>query len=551
MNKLFLVISCALMSVLVNAQEVVSFEQLRAMVDAVEPVEIDRHINLTWAEPGTQGRYLKITEDLWIEGFVITQPGHRNIDLGYQQHFTHASTSPSTRACYIESVDGKYGLRLNFVASGIFGKLKRYHLAKVNLKGTTLCREANYYSVWGLRKESIGNVSERLPEDLPVKMRTIDELTDEDLFTYVTIKDCEFTFKDGSYINVYEKYTCVPGAGVKGATPNATMDGWASVMNDSKGNQLYFMMATATEWRRSGQGVPQGKGEISGILVDTYMPRYGKIHAYGIRAQTEAEIKMAWDGESSYKTIAEWNWNDGEDIFNTNIGKIRCSELTGQDILADIGEGKLYTDVPHVRLRRANDFNNPTVYSPKAYNADNSLRGDWGIVKRGSLHIETQGKNWWNWEYDCGNSVILDISTKGLSGDNMYVAFTFSCASHVAEYSMWYPSFWCVEYSVDGQSYEKVNIPDITLRSVPWWYMYKNLKDDQYATSNEAGLGMTEHLVNLPKQLLGQERVFIRISPSRKVVSGLADFQQEKGVLTKSLKGTAVVCFGSIKVAYN
>jgi hypothetical protein len=62
---------------------------------------------------------------------------------------------------------------------------------------------------------------------------------------------------------------------------------------------------------------------------------------------------------------------------------------------------------------------------------------------------------------------------------------------------------------------------------------------------------MTEHLVNLPARLLGQERVFIRISPSRKVVSGLADFQQEKGVLTKSLKGTAVVCFGTIKIAYN
>ena len=533
------------------AQNSLTFEQLRAMADAAEPVEIERHINKTFARPGTLGRYVEVTEDLFLEGFVLTQPGARNIDLSYQSHFYHATTSPSTHGIYMESEDGKYGVRLYFRDSGTFGRMKRYHWAKVNLKGTILCREGNTYMIHDITPEGIVSVQQRLEEDLPRKVRSIAELTDEDLFTYVTIKDCEFVFKDGAYINVYEKYTCGPGPNVKGVNPNAVMDGWASPMCDKDGNQIYFMMATATEWRRSGKGVPQGNGEISGILVDTYMLRYGETHTYGLRVQTEEEIGIPWDGPSAYNLIAEWNWNDGQKIFQTNMGPVHVNDIEGRDILADVGEGFLYTDVPNAELGRTNDFNNPLVVSPDTYKTDPSTRGAFGIVERGALRISTQGKNWWNWTYNCGNSLVVNVSTEGLLGERLYLAFTFAGGWQWAENSSWFPTEWCVEYSLDGQSYTKVDIPDIKMRSLSWSYNHHNLGTiDSYGTSYEAGMGMTEHVVFLPKELLGKKHVIIRISPAKRIVASLAEMNQERGLLTPDLQGEATVHFGTIRVAY-
>ena len=43
------------------AQNSLTFEHLRAMADAAEPVEIERHINKTFARPGTLGRYVEVT----------------------------------------------------------------------------------------------------------------------------------------------------------------------------------------------------------------------------------------------------------------------------------------------------------------------------------------------------------------------------------------------------------------------------------------------------------------------------------------------------------
>lgn len=551
MPRLKLIFISLLATASLHARQTVSFEQLRAMADAAEPVEIQKHINQTIARPGTLGRYVEIKEDLFLEGFILTAPGARNIDLSYQSHFYHATTSPSTHGIYMESGDGKYGVRLYFRDSGTFGKMKRHHWAKVNLKGTILCREGNTYIIHDITPDGIVSVQQRLKEDLPRKVRAISELTDDDLFTYVTIKDCEFVFKDGAYVNVYEKYTCAPGPKVKGITPNAVMDGWASPMCDKDGNQIYFMMATATEWRRSGNGVPQGNGEISGILVDTYMPRYGETHTYGLRVQTEEEIGIPWNGDSAYDLIAEWNWNDGENIFKTKVGPVPTSEVGGMDIIADLGQGFLYTDVPNPNLRRSNDFNNPVVAAPNTYKNDPSVRGAFGIVERGSLRIITQGRNWWNWSYDCGNSLVLNVSTEGLSGERMYVAFTFAGGGQYAGSSSWFPTEWCVEYSVDGQSYTKVDIPDIKMRSLPWFYNHHNVGEiDSYGTSYEAGCGMTEHVVFLPKELLGQKHVIIRISPAKRIVASLAETAQERGLLTEHLKGEAIVHFGTIRIAY-
>ena len=116
--------------------------------------------------------------------------------------------------------------------------------------------------------------------------------------------------------------------------------------------------------------------------------------------------------------------------------------------------------------------------------------------------------------------------------------------------SAFYPSFWCVEYSTDGVNYAKVEGKEAVMRTLPWFHYYGCMKDTVYPTSTEAGMGYTEHVFPLPANLLGHEKIWLRISPARKVVSTAAYRFQENGLLTPYLNGTCMVNFGTVKVAY-
>ena len=88
------------------------------------------------------------------------------------------------------------------------------------------------------------------------------------------------------------------------------------------------------------------------------------------------------------------------------------------------------------------------------------------------------------------------------------------------------------------------------MRSLPWYSTYDNLNDTGCPMSSEAGMGYTEHMFRLPVELLGHEKVWLRISPAKKIVSTVAYRNQENGLLTPYMNGECVVNFGTIKVGY-
>lgn len=528
-----------------NARETVSFAQLRDMADAAPSEVVDMHMNRTFAAPGTVRHSMKITEDLFIEGYVLTEPDNPNKDLHYSIHYTTANSASNIRCVYLLGMDGKLGLRVNFTVDKYVTPLKRYHRVCLNLKDALLCKEAESYIVHGLTDKSIIDIKYGDETTMPVPpVKKISELTDDDIFTYVTLTDCEFVFKDGSYINIYEEYGRSGGPTPKGVWPNNAMNTWASVICDDEMSDIYMLLSSRVKWRRSGTGVPQGKGKLSGIVVKTYLPRYGLKDRYSIRPLSQDDVDFEFSGESSFKTIAEWNWGDNLKTFRTTTGV--TEEIVAQGILADIGQGELSTDLPQAKIYRGKDFNNTEIVKLGTPGA----KGDRGAVNFGALKIQTAGKNWWNWKYDCGNSVIVNVSTKDLKGDSMYLAFSFCGGNQQAYNSSFYPTYWCVEYSVDGNNYARVEGKEIVMRSLPWYCTYVNMKDTGYPISSEAGLGYTEHLVRLPSELLGHEKVWIRISPARKVVSTASYRDQDKGLLTPYLNGECVVNFGTVKVAY-
>ena len=130
------------------------------------------------------------------------------------------------------------------------------------------------------------------------------------------------------------------------------------------------------------------------------------------------------------------------------------------------------------------------------------------------------------------------------------VAFSFGAGEISAITSLHFPVYWGVEYSIDGKHFYRIKHNPITLRSVPWWYV-NNVGGATYPTSEEAGLGFTEHMVKLPADAFGCKNVTVRIVPITKNAATLATRNSDKAMLRPSLMTDTYVSFGALAVRYN
>jgi hypothetical protein len=253
---------------------------------------------------------------------------------------------------------------------------------------------------------------------------------------------------------------------------------------------------------------------------------------------------MKWAAtESNYKSIAEWNWNDNKKEFNTKSGAEKLA--ANEAVLADVGKGELRV-MAQGTVTRGKDMNNPHISTK----GDNDPKGEVGMVTYGALRVTTQAHNWWDWENNCGKGIEVSFSTKKAKGERLAFGFTFAAGNISGDTSYGFPVFWNVEYSLDGKNWSAVegSAPK-KLRSLPWWWK-KKVNGLSYE-SIMAGAGFTEHLVYLPKSLLGQKRVYVRIIPVKKNVATLGYDYGENGALRPNSTKQTVVNFGSIVVRYN
>lgn len=488
---------------------------------------------------------LTVEQDLYVEGFIISKVNGRNNEFNEQVHFASIKNLDLTTG-YIESVTGDVGFRIDFASRKVVAEFPRYAKVVISLKGTTLiCEKPCRVTIKGLSDTHIVNSIQCSAEDLPRKSKYIREITDDDVYTYVTLRDCEILFRDGSFLNVYERYV-QPSKVNKDFSANKTMDGWATLVCDKHGSQIYSLTNSLCTWRRDGKGVPQGAGEMCGVLVYSQHPRYGGdvFGGYAIRPVDKNDYAMEWDAsEAIYKPIAEWNWNDNSQYFNTEDGALKT--ISHERVLSDVGEGKL-TVVPEGKVIRAKDTNNPRVYSPK----DGKNNGNYGIVNYGALSVRTESRNWWDWKSDCGKGIVVEFSTKRVSGKSLIFGFSFAAGAITANTSYGYPLLWNVEYSTNGTDWYAVEGSNPKkMRSLPWWYI-NNVNGSNYV-SEIAGVGYTEHMVKLPNTLFKQKKVYVRVVPVAKRIGTLGYDYNENGALRHNSMSESVVNFGSIVVRYN
>ncbi len=491
-------------------------------------------------------KIVEVKDSLLVEGYVISQPRGHNNDLNIQVHYASLKND-DLATLYIESLSGDVGFRVKLAERKSALQFARYSKVVLSLKGTTLRLDnpCGGVTIHGLTEQAIVDIKPCHGGDLPYKAKYIGELTDDDMYTYVALKDCEMLFKDGAYSNVYERYVQLTPINRK-VKPNKSMDGWVTLLCDKNGSSIYSLVNTLCRWRRTGAGVPQGAGEMRGIVSHIVLPRYGGdvLGRYTILPVDVEDYKMAPEVEKSrYIPIAEWNWSDNKRAFATEYGDV--DNVATERILADKGKG--YLSIPTgCEAIRGRDTNNPRVDAGK----EEGTKGFGGFVRYGALSIKAEAHNFWDWKKDCGKGVEVEFSTKGMSGERLLFGFSFAAGEISAQTSYGFPVFWDVEYSTDGKVWSALEgSQPKRLCSLPWHWS-QEVHDIHY-DSVLAGAGYTEHLVVLPKSLFGKSKVFVRIVPVKKNTATLGYDYNENGALRHNSMEKIVVNFGSIVVRYN
>ena len=498
------------------------------LVLSVGTVAAQTPLSLTDVKEMVRGGMTYVQDDLLVEGTVISIHRCGKLETNINDTYTSATTTADTRTAYIQSKDGVLGLALHFEHTAE-ADIPRYASVTVNLKGAsmTLVKSVGL-SASGLTKESIMTVMPGTAADLPVKEKTIAQLTDDDVYTYVRIKDCECVFKDGAYGNIYEKYAATSKLN-KECKPFNTMDGWSSLLCDLNGDRINLLVNCTADWRRSGVGVEQGIFDLEGIIVSADLPRYGteNLSRYQIRPM-EASAFRPDQAEEGWKTLCMWNWND----------------KSSRTFDPATGTATLTCEVPGASFSRCDEANNPKIISAKDHPDAN------GLWKDGALSISANACDWWNWQENRGNGLRMTFSAADLKAQKAYVAFAFCGGKlHEAESSADFPSYWKVEYSLDGSVWKTMEDSTATMHSMIW-KANKPINGLVYPLSAEIGLGFTEHAFTFPEDISGCPTVMVRICPAARNLSTYAYKGSSSRANRPDYSVDCLVNFGSIMIRY-
>ncbi|MBQ7342068.1 MAG: hypothetical protein IJW42_02285, partial [Alistipes sp.] len=523
------------------AQEVKTFEQVRAM--AVEDKTT-------------------VTESVIIEGVVISDCESPNMDINHNVSTAKTDITHNMRTAYIQTPDGALGFRLKFVAPEDNG-LYRYGTVRLDLKGATIVKEYNpeRYTIRNLTSENVLSFKKGDASKVVRKEKHIKDLTDTDVYTFVTLKDLEFVFKDGSYTNIWEPY-CIKSELHNVPKPygvTSRMDSWATLLRDLDNKAIYMHVNTLCQWRRNGKTVPKGMVEMNGIIVSSENRRYGgNMGKFQIRPVDEKDI-VPVKGKSPYKTIVGWFYeaNNSADVnyemmgFKTGQGNKR--EVKGDRLIAEYGKGFMWT-TSNSFFVLTHDYNDVTTHNR-------------GSIWSGAIAFEGPTTSWYIFDSNNRiigtNSVFVEFSTAKISGTAMSVCFDFGAGNQSADSSWQYPAQWKVECCYDGRRW--ITLKDTAtdqlitnMRPVPFWpARLKLLTGDRRVkpTGYDCGLGLQQHTYALPPAVFGCDKVLIRITPANGKLAQIrsnpaSDMIMDKAIVTPNCKQTTFFRFGSLYVYY-
>lgn len=449
-----------------------------------------------------------------IELVVVSDFESPNVALNPNVKHNKVDLEVSQKTAYLQLPDGSRGLKLVF-SKGEFNRLRLYDKVILDLNGCKVGKVegSNALYVTDVTPLNIVKVTKGTEADVVRKEKYISELTEKDIFTRVTIKDAEFVFKDGAFVNISEFFgQYVPEIhSVYKSNMVSNCDGACCVLRDSNGGSVYMAVNTLCAWAR--EKVPQGSGNITGVLVFERNRRYGdREPKFYIRPMYREDIAVDAKKKSAYwKHYLGW-LPEKIDGVNFDFEKAGFGpEGVNDRLLSNVGPvAYLSYNAGNGKIRKAGSFNS-------LLSNDGS-----GNVVNGSIKTYGLLNQWFVWGKDGAveetNSIFVEFSTLRLNASQMQFAFDIVGSDSNLLSCRGLPLRWKVEYSVDGGDFIPLPEADGTktfgLRPMPAEQKYDGRYNHTYQMMYDHGLGLQQHLYNLPSEAIGKEKVVIRITPA-------------------------------------
>lgn len=467
---------------------------------------------------------LDLTADC-VEGVIIGDAGNANMGLNPFLAWDMIDFTVNDRTNYLQSPDGGCGICLRMKEGTPGDALKRYSTVKIALSGLTLVREDNpvRYALEGLDCttgiiESTAGTSSALVE----KRKAITELTDDDIYTFVTLKDVEIAIDFGSYGNYWEpmglKTTLTP-EGM--SETNARCDCVPRLLRDKENNTLNMLINSQTPWRCIGKDVPHGAGDVSGVIVHSELSQYGDIGTYQIRPLVREEIALSEDNDSGFsQKLATWYYPQGTTQYPG--GASIQNLLSRPDFSLD---DKAYMN----NSVKAKWGQTPLLFS-----------SSFGNIDEKAIRASSPATGWWNATKGTGEYVYWGFSTANVSaGKHLTLVFMAALGNTIANADTNFnPLYWDVLYSVDGTDFTKIK--QVAIYPAP----------DRTRTyrADKLPAGRKEVIVELPDCLAGQSNVTIRLQAAS---NQAIDPQTGEVTATAKAVSGAYMHFGAVIVKYN
>ena len=496
---------------------------------------------------------VEIEDDIVIEGIVVSDKESGNCGDNEQLSVTSIDYSVCRRTLYLEAPDGSRGicLLLKSEEDNVFAQGDR---VKFSVQGTTLLKsrvldpaaDPVYYTLTGVR----GNMaleSEHLGrEGIPVKEKYIGSLTDDDIFTYVTVKDCELPVRKGPLTPVSEQFT--NGTGIDKVSK------FGILLHDICGGSMYLYTNTTCPYRRDGSILPQGSGTVSGVVVHELFPRFsyqdnasadsetwGNIGRYQLRHTCREDFNLAATmADNTFSgIICEWRYildknleryyaTDGDktayftysfvypDTYTDGrAGKLPINKMTDYSYLGPAGTGNIgNVSGLGVILEDGSDWMSPYY---DGYNSEYAA----GVNPGGYGNVPADAGSAWATNLTARDGApmytTLVFSTAGIASSRMSIQISsmnyfYSSTQSIGGVPLYLegPRYWWVEYSLDGSNWTpvaKYSLPEFCQTS-PMTQLWQT---PGYKPVNVA----------LPAdKLLGKEKVWLRIIPDAALQTG-------------------------------
>ena len=253
-----------------------------------------------------------VAEDVAIVGYVINEK-NENAGECHMEVMDKIDYDSNNTTVYFEDESAEYGFRL-VCASSQANTFTQYTKVKLLLNGCSVVKSENpeKYDITEVSSDMILSAEYVGKEGMPKKVKAIRELTPADIYTYVTLKECELPVRKGSLTPVNEGYTRAFDANKIAKYP--------TLVRDAEGSSLYMYTNMTCSYRRDGSKLPYGSGNISGVIVNEEFQPFGDMGTYQIRHLSREDIALSQTMEENSFSglLSEYRFIKKEDMTTEN-----------------------------------------------------------------------------------------------------------------------------------------------------------------------------------------------------------------------------------------